>query len=305
MIKSQQLLSKKTLILMPVYNEEKSVGRAISAVLSQTLKNFTLMIQDNDSSDGTVEVITNFARQDSRVQIFHQNKTIPAHENWFSLANKIPKIQEYDFCTWLAGDDLWSDELYLENLVNILVRNPEIGAACPVFQISNPDNGILKEIYMDINETRSNKRITKLCENWDYVHHIYGLYRSSVFDNLLKSKVSQFDDYIGSDWWWTYEFLTKERSLVTSKSVYIKELLFSDETSENFEQLGKIKTYYKGFKGCIHPQYVHLKRLKWVKDNRYLAMIVSYHFITLSFRNLMSFNLIYLRKFVQKMGELF
>lgn len=305
MIKNEQLLSKKILILMPVYNEETNIGRTISAVLTQTLPNFTLMIQDNNSSDRTLEIITNFAKQDPRIQIFHENKTIPAHENWFSLANKVPDILKYDFCTWLAGDDLWSNEFYLENLADLLLINPQIGAACPIFRISTRDDGILKEICTDINEDRPVKRIIKLCKNWDHVHHIYGLYKSNVFDNLIKSKVSQFDEYIGSDWWWTYEFLSKDRSLVTPKSVYVKELPYPQNESEDFKKLGKIENYIRGFKGCIVPQYFHLKRLKRVTHKRYLAVVVLYYFVSLSFEKTIRFNSLYFRKLTQKIGGVF
>ena len=41
---------------MPVYNREKTVGKAIELVLNQTHENFRLIIVDDGSRDGTEEV---------------------------------------------------------------------------------------------------------------------------------------------------------------------------------------------------------------------------------------------------------
>lgn len=43
-------------IVMPVYNREKTVGKAIESVLNQTHENFILIIVDDGSRDGTEEV---------------------------------------------------------------------------------------------------------------------------------------------------------------------------------------------------------------------------------------------------------
>lgn len=50
--RAQPLIS----IIMPAYNAEKYISAAIVSVLSQTYKNWGLLILDDCSSDHTVEI---------------------------------------------------------------------------------------------------------------------------------------------------------------------------------------------------------------------------------------------------------
>jgi len=50
---------------IPVYNEVNFVAQTIESVLSQTHKNFILLISDNCSTDGSKEVLRNYALKDS------------------------------------------------------------------------------------------------------------------------------------------------------------------------------------------------------------------------------------------------
>ena len=57
-------------IVMPIYNREKTVGKAIESVLNQTHKNFRLIIVDDGSRDGTEEICRKYLN-DERV-IYHK-----------------------------------------------------------------------------------------------------------------------------------------------------------------------------------------------------------------------------------------
>lgn len=52
-------------VIMPVYNEEKTLGRAIDSILSQTFKDFELIIINDHSSDSTFDIINSY--KDSRI----------------------------------------------------------------------------------------------------------------------------------------------------------------------------------------------------------------------------------------------
>lgn len=59
-------------VIMPVYNVEKYVGKAIESILSQTLKNFEFIIVDDGTPDRSGEICDEYAAKDSRIQVIHK-----------------------------------------------------------------------------------------------------------------------------------------------------------------------------------------------------------------------------------------
>ena len=57
---------------MPVYNAAQSVGRAIESVLSQSYGDFSLIIIDDGSTDGSLEAARSFT--DSRITVFENGE---------------------------------------------------------------------------------------------------------------------------------------------------------------------------------------------------------------------------------------
>jgi glycosyltransferase involved in cell wall biosynthesis len=62
--------SNKITILMPVHNTATYIGEAISSVLAQDFEAFELLIIDDGSTDGTVDIIRKF--DDTRIRIVSQ-----------------------------------------------------------------------------------------------------------------------------------------------------------------------------------------------------------------------------------------
>ncbi|MCW8966769.1 MAG: glycosyltransferase family 2 protein, partial [Candidatus Pacearchaeota archaeon] len=50
----------KLSIVIPVYNEEKYIGKCLESLNKQTYKNFEIIIIDDGSTDKTVEIIKKF-----------------------------------------------------------------------------------------------------------------------------------------------------------------------------------------------------------------------------------------------------
>ncbi len=48
-------------VLMPAYNAEKYIGKAIKSILNQTITNFELIITNDGSTDKTEQIIQDFA----------------------------------------------------------------------------------------------------------------------------------------------------------------------------------------------------------------------------------------------------
>ena len=111
-------------ILIPVYNREKIVSRAIDSALAQTYRNIEIIICDNASTDGTWSVLQEYAEKDNRVKIFRNETNVGPVRNW----EKCLKHANGKFAKFL-----WSDDEILPRFIEIMVgameRNPMCGFA--------------------------------------------------------------------------------------------------------------------------------------------------------------------------------
>jgi glycosyltransferase involved in cell wall biosynthesis len=64
----------KVSIIMPVLNGEKYLREALDSVVNQTLRDIEFIVVDAGSTDGTLEILREYADKDSRMRILHSEK---------------------------------------------------------------------------------------------------------------------------------------------------------------------------------------------------------------------------------------
>ncbi|MBP5352969.1 MAG: glycosyltransferase family 2 protein [Alphaproteobacteria bacterium] len=69
-------LHPKVSIILPVYNGEKQLRNTIPMLLASDLTDFEFIIVDDASTDKTWEILQEFAAQDNRIRIFHNEKNL-------------------------------------------------------------------------------------------------------------------------------------------------------------------------------------------------------------------------------------
>lgn len=70
----------KLSIIMPAYNSEKFIEKTIGSILSQTFTDYELLCTDDGSTDSTGKILDEFAKNDSRVKVFHQPRNMGIEE---------------------------------------------------------------------------------------------------------------------------------------------------------------------------------------------------------------------------------
>ncbi len=61
-------------VLMATYNDEKHIVAALDSILSQTYRDFELLVVNDGSSDGTAAILFEYASKDVRVRIINCDK---------------------------------------------------------------------------------------------------------------------------------------------------------------------------------------------------------------------------------------
>lgn len=65
--------SKKISVLVPAYNEEKTIGRVLERLLELPFPNVEIIVVDDGSRDGTAQIVEAVAAQHSQVKLFLQS----------------------------------------------------------------------------------------------------------------------------------------------------------------------------------------------------------------------------------------
>ena len=106
-------------VIMPVYNRQIYIQRAINSVLNQTYKNWELMAVDDGSQDYSPHLLEIYQANYPKIKVIHQNhKFLPAARN-----NGI-KNSHGDFITFIDSDDEYSND-HIALRLNYFKENPE------------------------------------------------------------------------------------------------------------------------------------------------------------------------------------
>ena len=127
-------------VIITTYNRVNLLEKALLSVIRQTYKNLEIIISDNHSEDGTEELCKKYAKTDSRIRYFRQEKNLgmPANTNFaHSKSNG-----EY---THVLCDDDWLDEDFIEKSYEEIRKNPEYNYIYPTVKLYDGDNNFISE----------------------------------------------------------------------------------------------------------------------------------------------------------------
>jgi glycosyltransferase involved in cell wall biosynthesis len=104
-------------VVIPLFNKECSVGRAVTSVLSQSFDSFELIIVDDGSTDCSIEVVSGF--KDSRLKLMKQPNMGPsaARNSGFKAATAM-------WVCFLDADDKW-DTGFLKTILSLIEMAPK------------------------------------------------------------------------------------------------------------------------------------------------------------------------------------
>lgn len=116
-------MEDKTLfsIIVPVYNSETFLENCIHSIIMQTYQNYEVIIINDGSTDGSINILKKYEEQDKRVKVFSkENGGLSSARNY-----GISKATG-DYIVFLDSDDYISDN-YLETIWNEINKfNPDI-----------------------------------------------------------------------------------------------------------------------------------------------------------------------------------
>ncbi len=172
-------------IITPCFNSEKFISETILSVQNQTHNNWEMIIVDDCSTDKTVQIVEDFIKNDSRIQLIRLNNNSGAG----IARNMALKKAVGDYIAFLDADDLWKYDK-LEKQLKFLKEN-NIYFTFSFYDCINEAGDLLQ------------KRIEaplKLSYNQlffcNYIGNLTGIYSAKYFGKIPISEIRKRQDWI-------------------------------------------------------------------------------------------------------------
>ena len=94
-------------VVIPLYNRENTIQRAVDSILNQTYTNIEVLVVDDGSTDASVKMLEKY-QKDKRVKVFLQGTNKGANV----ARNRGIQEAEGEYIAFQDSDDVWlSDKL--------------------------------------------------------------------------------------------------------------------------------------------------------------------------------------------------
>lgn len=167
-------------VVIPVFNRECTIERAIDSVLRQTYKNLEIIVVDDCSFDGTKDKVKKYKEQ--RVRLLEQKK----HGGAARARNIGIKVSKGEYIAFQDSDDEWTEDK-LEKQIEYMTEKGFLISYCPYRLFEGNIVKIVPDIYEDDN----------LCS----VNIIKSLRRGNIigtptliFNRKVVSQIGYFDE---------------------------------------------------------------------------------------------------------------
>lgn len=163
---------------IPVFNEERFIDSALTSLRSQDYPNLEIVISDNASTDGTLEICQRHAAEDPRIRI----ESAAANRGAIANFQHALDMASGTYFMWGAGHDLWTSNLVSE-CVALLEANKQ---ACLAFAsscwIGVDDEPLAKASgWSDTRDLTATARFFTIF--WGNMHPVVGVIRTDRLRN--------------------------------------------------------------------------------------------------------------------------
>ena len=173
-------------VIIPTYNEEKVIANCLNSLLTQTLKEFEVILVDDGSTDKTLHLIKALKEKDKRIKVLSQPHSGPGPARNLGASIATGEILVF------VDSDMTFAPIFLEKLIAPIENNEAKGTFSKDELVSNNEN--VWSICWGINENwEKGKRHAR-----DYPNE------QKVFRAILKrefDKVKGFDPAGNPDDW--------------------------------------------------------------------------------------------------------
>lgn len=136
-------------VVIPTYNREKTILRALNSVLGQTYSNIEVIVVDDGSTDATVQIVGNCA--DKRIRLICLSRNQGANR----ARNVGISEAKGEYVAFQDSDDEWMADK-LEKQLAYMLQTAVKAVYCPYILFDAGKTRIIPECYMDLDRCEKN-----------------------------------------------------------------------------------------------------------------------------------------------------
>jgi glycosyltransferase involved in cell wall biosynthesis len=187
-------------LISPVYNEEKFIGRMIESIAAQTVLPSRWLIVDDGSTDGTPEIIRTYLQRYSFIELicFPKSKACkPGGEGVIQRALGVVQFYPYDFLGRFDTDLEFRPD-YIAKMLGEFARDEKLGIAGGGLYVEKSGRLVLEKVPkchvrggLKMYRRKCLEEIGSLCPHigWDTIDEVYawrnGWKTRSFFENRV------------------------------------------------------------------------------------------------------------------------
>ena len=251
----------KISVILPVYNVEKYLDRAIESLLCQKFDSFEIILSDDGSKDNSGKMCDAWAKKDSRIKVIHKENGGVA-----SARNAALEIARGEYIYFMDPDDYVVGEVLAENYELAKKYDCDQVIFGFVSEVLGKDDMFIREIpyYITLEGLYDRERFKEnYLSHMNYVSNVVWnrIYkRSHIGKTIFNKDLNTAEDaifnielvkkefsaiYYNNKIY--YRYLCREKSLMNSYNPYRfkNEVLITDTVKEMLSDWGIEEKYHK------------------------------------------------------------
>ena len=253
-------MDNKTIdVLMATYNGEKYVAEQIESILNQTYSAIRLLISDDASTDGTRQILQDYAEKDKRIQLFFQENNLGYIGNFEFLLTKV----ENEIFMLCDQDDVWKEDKIQKTYEKCQIEHADL-----VFTDLEVVDEHLKTIYPSFNDYML---LTRKIKKYSSDYRMQYLYNCVTGCTLLSKKkyipdmlpLPKESKYVVHDLWIALTVMLKggKVAYLDEKTIYYRQhgnnQIGTEKTSHKFKKLDEVRNLFLQVKIELFTAYVN------------------------------------------------
>ena len=256
-------------IIVPAYNIKQYIGRCLDSILRQSHRLIEVIVVDDGSTDGTWEVIEQYAAMDHRVVPVHKDNGGVSSARLIGLS-----YVKGEYIGFVDGDDYIEENMYSYLLANAIKYCADI-SHCG-YQMIYPDGHI--DFYYGTEQIREQNHEDGLRDllQGNLIEPSLGnkLYYKGVIEGFVQSRLWDQSIRINEDLLMNYLFFKKAHKSVYDDKVLYHYILRKGSAATTKRERYKILDPLKVIT-CIKDDVVGNKELEAIVYQRYLRILIN------------------------------